>query len=98
MSHPSIGLNSRQAAGIWYHLIHTDFRYSCRMPTLTDLDALVDEYASLLPDLNLDGDEQEEYSTVLLRLQNTVETGDPNERIVSECLAFLGRYLPGEPQ
>ena len=33
------------------------------MPTLTDLTALVDKLAAGLPDLNLDGDEQEEYST-----------------------------------
>ena len=38
------------------------------MPTLTD------KYAAAIPDLNLDGDEQEEYSTVLLRLQN--QTGN----------------------
>ena len=28
---------------------------------------------------------------MLLRLQNTIETGEPNERIVKECLAYFGR-------
>jgi hypothetical protein len=39
------------------------------MPTLTDLIALVDRLADAIPDLNLDSDEQEEYSTMLLRLR-----------------------------
>lgn len=62
------------------------------MQTLTDLTALVEKYASGIEDLNLDGDELEEYSTVLLRLQNQVETGEPSERIVNECLAYLERF------
>ncbi|UWZ85283.1 hypothetical protein [Occallatibacter riparius] len=62
------------------------------MPTLTDLDALVLKYAAVLPHLNLDGDDQEEYSTVLLALQNTVETGEPKERIVKRCLEYLQHF------
>ena len=62
------------------------------MPTLTDLESLVQQYAAAIPELNLDGDEQEEYSTILLRLQNTVETGEPNERIVNECLGYLRQF------
>ena len=62
------------------------------MQTLTDLTALVEKYAAGIEDLNLDGDELEEYSTVLLRLQNQVETGEPSERIVKECLAYLERF------
>jgi len=62
------------------------------MQTLTDLTALVEKYAAGIEDLNLDGDELKEYSTVLLRLQNQVETGEPNERIVKECLAYLERF------
>jgi hypothetical protein len=42
--------------------------------------------------LNLDGDELEEYSTVLLRLQNQLETGEPSERVISECLAWLAQF------
>jgi hypothetical protein len=61
------------------------------MPTLTDLTALVEKLAAAIPDLNLDGDEQEEYSTMLLRLQNQVETGEPSEWIVNECLEFFRR-------
>jgi len=33
------------------------------MHSLLDLHLLVDKFAAVLPDLNLDGDEQEEYST-----------------------------------
>jgi hypothetical protein len=62
------------------------------MPTLTDLTALVEKLAAGLPDLNLDGGEQEEYSTMLLWLQNQVETGEPSERIVNECLAYFKRF------
>lgn len=59
------------------------------MHTVPDLSALVDKFAALLPELDLDGDEQEEYSTMLLRLQNQVETGEPIEWIVQECLNYL---------
>ena len=62
------------------------------MPTLTELTALVDKFATALPNLNLDGDEQEEYSTMLLWLQNQVETGEPSARIVNECLTYLNRF------
>lgn len=61
------------------------------MPTLTELGALVEKLAAGIPDLNLDGDEQEEYSTMLLWLQNQVETGEPSEAIVNECLAYFKR-------
>jgi len=50
------------------------------MPTLTDLGKLVERFAAAaIPELNLVGDEQEEDSTMLLRLQNQVETGEPSE-------------------
>jgi len=62
------------------------------MRTLTDLTALVERYISSIPTLNIDGDELEEYSTVLLRLQNQVETGEPSERIVNECWAYLEQF------
>jgi hypothetical protein len=62
------------------------------MPTLADLDKLIERFAAAIPDLNLDGDEQEEYSTMLLWLQNQVETGEPSERIVRECLDWLNRF------
>lgn len=62
------------------------------MPTLTDLTALVEKYAAAIPDLNLNGDEQEEYSTMLLWLQNQVETGEPSEHIVPECLSYFARF------
>jgi len=63
------------------------------MPTVLDLDVLVDEFAAAIPTLNLDGDELEEYSTMLLRLQNQVETGEPIEWIVQECINYLNRVV-----
>jgi hypothetical protein len=62
------------------------------MLPLTDLTALVERLAAAIPDLNLDGDEQEEYSTMLLWLQNQVETGDPSEKIVNRCIAYFQRF------
>jgi hypothetical protein len=62
------------------------------MQSIIDLNLLVEKYAALPPELNLDGDEQEEYSTMLLRLQNQVETGDPSEWIVNECVAWLAKF------
>jgi hypothetical protein len=61
------------------------------MPTLTDLTALVEKLAAAIPDLSMDGEEHEEYSTMLLWLQNQVETGEPSERVVNECLAYFQR-------
>jgi hypothetical protein len=62
------------------------------MPTLTDLTALVEKLAAAIPDLNLDAEDQEEYSTILLWLQNQVETGEPIEAIVNQCLAYLKQF------
>lgn len=62
------------------------------MQSLLDLHLLVDRYAALLPELNLDADEQEEYSTMLLRLQNQVEGGTPNETFVDRRLAYLEKF------
>lgn len=62
------------------------------MPTLADLHLLIDKLAAALPNLDLDGDDQEEYSTMLLWLQNQVETGEPSERIVGECLRYFKRF------
>lgn len=59
------------------------------MQTLSDLTTLVEKYAAAIPNLNLDGDELEEYSTMLLWLQNQVDTGEPSERVVWDCLAYL---------
>jgi hypothetical protein len=62
------------------------------MQTLTDLTALLEKCIASIPALNLDGDELEEYSTMLLRLQNQIETGEPSERVVKECLGYLERF------
>jgi hypothetical protein len=62
------------------------------MQTLFDLYLLVDKYAAALPDMDLDGDEQEEYSTMLLWLQNQIEGGTPNLTFVDRCLEWLRRF------
>lgn len=62
------------------------------MLTLSELSTLVEKLAAAIPDLNLDGDEQEEYSTMLLWLQNQVETGEPSEAIVHKCLAYFAEF------
>ncbi len=59
------------------------------MPSLKELNALVEKLVSAIPALNLDGEELEEYSTMLLWLQNQVETGEPSERIVTQCLSYF---------
>lgn len=62
------------------------------MESIYKICLLVDKYASEIEKLNLDGDQLEEYSTILLRLQNTVKTGEPNMRIVDECLGSLSEW------
>lgn len=62
------------------------------MAIATDPHVLVDEFAARLETLELSGDNQEEYSTVLCRLQNQAERGEPNGSIIDECLAYLGRF------
>ena len=61
------------------------------MPTINELETLIEKLATAIPDLNLTGEEQEEYSTMLLWLQNQMETGEPNPGIVNECLAYFRR-------
>lgn len=63
------------------------------MPSLLELNALVQRFAAAIPDLNLPGDELEDYSTVLLWLQNQVETGEPNEAIVNICMNYFKRFV-----
>lgn len=62
------------------------------MQSVYALYKLVDKYASEIEKLDLDGDQLEEYSTVLLHLQNQVETGEPSHKIVEQCLAYLSRF------
>lgn len=61
------------------------------MAIATDLHALVDEYAARLETLNLTGDDQEEYSTMLCRLENHVDREHPDQTIIEECASFLSR-------
>ena len=62
------------------------------MQSVYALYKLVDKYASEIEKLNLDGDQLEEYSTVLLHLQQQVEIGEPNQKIVSQWLAYLSKF------
>jgi len=62
------------------------------MQSIYALYKLVDKYASEIEKLNLDGEQLEEYSTVLLHLQNQVETGEPSHKIADQCLAYLARF------
>ena len=62
------------------------------MQSVHALYKLVDKYASEIEKLNLDGDQLEEYSTILLHLQNQVETGEPSHKIIDQCLAYLERF------
>ena len=62
------------------------------MPNMMELNALIERFAATLPKLDLEGDEQEQYSTMLLWLQNQVEAGEPSDKIVQECLAYFGQF------
>ena len=61
------------------------------MAIATDLSTLVEEYAAILHQGAWSGEDQEEYSTVLARLETQAERNEPNQAIVAECLAYLGR-------
>ena len=62
------------------------------MRSMYNLYLLVDKYATQIEKLNLDGDELEQYSSVLLQLQNEVEGGAQSERIVEQCIEMLRRF------
>jgi hypothetical protein len=57
----------------------------------TDLHALGDDFDARLETLNLSGDDQEQYSTMLCRLENQADQQEPNHTIVVECVAYFGR-------
>jgi hypothetical protein len=63
------------------------------MPTQTDLDTLIAKLAAAIPELGLNGKEQEEYCTMLLRLQHQLDCGKPSEATVSNCLAYFSHRL-----
>ena len=84
----SIGLVNRRLTDSWDHtgqepkldrLISIDWSDREGMQPLIDLQILVDKFAAALTDLNLEGDEQEEYGTMLLRPQK-IETVEPSEK------------------
>ena len=66
------------------------------MQTLLDLHLLVEKYAALIPNLHLDGDKQEEYSTMLLWLQNQIEGGTPRQTFVDQCLDWLEHEIASQ--
>ena len=47
------------------------------MRSVLDLGLIVVKYGAPLPELDLDGDDQEKYRTMLLQFQNQVECGTP---------------------
>jgi hypothetical protein len=57
-----------------------------------NLHQLVEDFASDLERLNLNGDDQEAYSTMLCRLENQVDSGEPNWAIIEECRSYLERF------
>ena len=62
------------------------------MATATELHTLVEDFAARLESLNLSGDDQEEYSTMLCRLENQAHREEPNYAIIVECVACFWRY------
>jgi len=62
------------------------------MALLTDFENIVDDFARRLETLQLDGDEQEDYSAMLNRLENQVDRERPNYQIVVECARYLARF------
>lgn len=62
------------------------------MPNIMELTSLIERLAATLPKLGREGDTQEEYSTMLLWLQNQIEAGEPSEEVVLQCLAYFGRF------
>jgi hypothetical protein len=62
------------------------------MAIAADLHAIVDEFAARLETLDLSGDDQEEYSTMLSWLENRADREESNGAIVVECVAYFGRY------
>ena len=62
------------------------------MSITTNLHALVEDYAAKLGTLNLSGDDQEAYSTLLSWLENQADRDEPNWTIVEECRAYLDQY------
>lgn len=62
------------------------------MANTPNLHALVEGFAARLETLQLSGDDQEEYSTVLSMLENQADHETPNLAIVFACIDFLGCY------
>jgi hypothetical protein len=63
------------------------------MQTATDLNRLIISYNAALPNLNLLGDEREEYSVVLSWLEKLIKDGAPKERVVRECVDYLDEKI-----
>jgi hypothetical protein len=68
------------------------------MAISTDLHPLVDSYGARFESLNLSGGDQEEFSTMLCRLDNQADRVEPNYAVVVECVNYLSRYaIPSTP-
>lgn len=57
-----------------------------------DLHLLVDGFAAKLEALELSGEDQEEYSTVLCQLESQADRDEPSWAIVLECIDYLACF------
>jgi hypothetical protein len=57
----------------------------------SDIHFLVDKCAARIEALELSGEEQGEYSTMLSRLEDQIDRKEPDWKIVEECLTYLDR-------
>ena len=64
------------------------------MQSPLDLYILAEKYVRVLPALNLDGEEQEEHSTMLFWHHNQVYGGTTNQTFVERCLIWLDGFTP----
>lgn len=62
------------------------------MTSRSNLHTLVERFAARIEVLHLSGHHQEEYSTMLRRLEEQAERRHPDSNIVDECLAYLDRF------
>jgi hypothetical protein len=62
------------------------------MANTKNLHKLVEGFAARVETLQLSGDEQEAYSTMLCRLENQADREEPNYTIIVECMAYFSCF------
>lgn len=62
------------------------------MPVPACIHTLVDDLARRLETFSLTGEEQEEYSTMLSRLEHQADREEPDYAIVIECIDYFTRF------